>query len=91
MKDKQKKYEVRWSKTAALALSKLFNIDHETVFIRSLTLLSGDPKAKAYGVANFPKFRFNGYYWTLINLAENRKSRNPRCYQHPINFNILTQ
>jgi hypothetical protein len=63
---KGKHYRVGWNKSASAALAKLFNIDPNQVFKRSKYLLSTDPYAQTYGVAESPGFEFNGHSWTLI-------------------------
>ncbi|WP_017754494.1 type II toxin-antitoxin system RelE/ParE family toxin [Calidifontibacillus oryziterrae] len=62
-----KNYRVVWSKKAIQALGRLFNINHRIVFNRSKILLSHSLETQAEGIADFPEFKFNGYYWTLIN------------------------
>lgn len=61
-----KLYHVGWNEVASTALAKLFNIDPYKVFKRSKQLLSLNPYKQAHGVADYPGFEFNGYYWTLI-------------------------
>lgn len=48
-------------------MDQLFNINHDQVYRRSKHLLAQNPYLQAYGIADFPGFAFNGYYWTLIN------------------------
>jgi hypothetical protein len=59
-------YDVVWSKTAIRSLSKLYNINPQTVFLQSKYILSQHPHKKAVGIVNYPGFDFNGYYWILI-------------------------
>lgn len=61
------RYKVRWTQTALTSLGKLYNVDPDMVFLRSQTLLSRSPRRHADGIANFPGYKYNGYYWLLIN------------------------
>lgn len=65
MKDNH--YHVSWNKEASAAIAKLFNIEPNQIFKRSKALLSQNPYQVANGVAKYPGFEFNGYYWVLIN------------------------
>ncbi|MFC7394013.1 hypothetical protein [Scopulibacillus cellulosilyticus] len=61
------KFRVTWERTALRNLGKFFNIDYEKVYFRTKLLLSHNPYELAEGVADYPGFEFNGYFWTLIN------------------------
>ncbi|WP_066309742.1 hypothetical protein [Bacillus sp. FJAT-29814] len=61
------KFRVSWSRAAVQALARLFNINHKMVYSKSKNILSKEPRKKAFGVADYPGFYLNGYFWILIN------------------------
>jgi hypothetical protein len=61
-------YEVKFTKTAAKSFAKLYNVDHENVFVRIKSLLKR-PYNQSLGVADYPDFKFNGYHWTKVENA----------------------
>jgi hypothetical protein len=60
-------YKVAWKSKATLKFSKLFNVDHRRVLRNSRYLLSANPYKYADGVADFPGYLFNGYFWINVN------------------------
>lgn len=62
-----KKYRVAWKRKATEKFGRLFNVDHRRVFRNSKHVLSLDPFHYADGVADFPGYEFNGYFWIKIN------------------------
>lgn len=58
-----KKYRVLWKRIAVEKFSRLFNVEHKRVFRNSKHILSQDPIRSADGIADFPGYDFNGYYW----------------------------
>jgi mRNA-degrading endonuclease RelE of RelBE toxin-antitoxin system len=60
-------YQVKWTRTATNSFAKLFNIDHLIVASKAKTLLENKPLNYSYGAADYPNFKYNGYYWTEIN------------------------
>lgn len=61
-----KRYKVIWERNALTRLGKLFNVDHEKVYIRSKFILSFNYYQNPLNVAEYPGFEFNGYLWILI-------------------------
>lgn len=61
------RYSVGWKRSSTHNFGKLFNVKHETIYDKSIYLLSADPYRYAYGKADYPGFEFNGMYWTQIN------------------------
>lgn len=66
MYDDPKRYRVSFARPALKALSKLFNINHDDVFIRSQTLLSLNPQDQSDGITDYPDFKYNGLLWKNI-------------------------
>lgn len=59
-------YSVSWSRTALRALLSLNNVDHDSVYRSSQTLLSKEPSAQADKVADYENYRYNGYCLKMV-------------------------
>lgn len=46
-------------------LLKLYNIDHDQIYLTSNTMLGSNPHNHAEMI-DYPNFKYNGYYWTII-------------------------
>lgn len=66
MYDDPNRYRVSYAQTALKSLSKLFNINHDDVFIRSQTLLSINPYDQADGVVDYLDYKYNGLLWKIV-------------------------
>ncbi|WP_312093637.1 hypothetical protein [Niallia sp.] len=95
---KTNNYSVTFTKTASLAFSELYNVDHEYVFIRVQTLLKIQPHKQSDGIANKLGFKFNGLHWTQLGNVifvysineKNKKVRIRACYSNLNRFALKT-
>lgn len=62
-----KRFRILWSKKAIENFKTLFNVDHRKVIRNSEHVLSVNPFRCAYGIANFPGYKFKGYFWMKVN------------------------
>ncbi|WP_062349897.1 hypothetical protein [Bacillus kwashiorkori] len=59
-------FTVQWSKTALRKLFSFNQIDHDSVFRLSQTLLRKEPFAQADKIADYENYQFNGYCLKMI-------------------------
>lgn len=69
MGDEEGRYKVLWGEDARFNLAEMekFKVNPNLVFNKSKHLLSGLPRRVAIDVVDFEDFKYNGYYWVLIN------------------------
>ncbi|MEW6696858.1 MAG: hypothetical protein ACOY35_11605 [Bacillota bacterium] len=63
----KRKFKVTWSAEAIEGIGQLFNVNARQVIRNSKHILSNNPYSSAFGIANFPGYEFNGYFWIYIN------------------------